>query len=106
MSQIQSAGGQPQKSPKYAPIYTGRVFSGINTNRSPLRGTLPALTEQYYKMSYGDVMIAGANVEVTNRLTLGRRPGNSIFDSNSYTDILAFDEFRVDRKSTRLNSSH
>lgn len=97
MTQIQGAGGQPQKSPKYAPIYTGRIFNGLNTNRSPLRSTTPALMEQFYKWSYGDVMIAGSNVEVSNRLTLVRRPGNSIFDSNSFTDILAFDEFRVNK---------
>ena len=97
MTQIQGAGGQPQKSPKYAPIYTGRVFNGLNTNRSPLRGSLASMYEQFYKMSYGDVMIAGANVEVSNRLTLVRRPGNTIFDTNSFTDILSFDEFRVNK---------
>lgn len=100
MSQIQGAGGQPQKSPKYAPIYTGRVFSGLNTNRSPLRGTLPALTEQYYKMTYGDVMIAGANLEISNRLTLVRRPGNSIVSNATFNDILAFDEFRVNKAAS------
>ena len=48
-------------------------------------------------MSYGDVMIAGSNVEVSNRLTLIRRPGNPVFDSNSWTDVLSFDDFIVNK---------
>ncbi|PWT75536.1 MAG: hypothetical protein C5B59_08640 [Bacteroidetes bacterium] len=100
MSQIQGAGGQPQKSPKYAPIYTGRIFNGLYTNRSPLRGVSPALYEQYYRVSYGDVMIAGANVEVSNRLTLIRRPGNPNYDANSWNNVLSFDEFRVNKSAS------
>jgi hypothetical protein len=34
MSQLAANGGQPQKAPKYAPIYQGRFFNGLNTNRS------------------------------------------------------------------------
>lgn len=103
MSQIAGAGGQPQKSPRYAPIYTGRVFNGLYTNRSPLRGSLPSMYEQFYKLSYGDVMIAGGNVEVSNRLTLVRRPGSPIFSGTAgttFTDILAFDEFRVNKAAS------
>lgn len=100
MSQIQGAGGQPQKQPKYAPIYTGRIFNGLYTNRSPLRGVSPAMLEQYYHVSYGDVLIAGANVEVTNRLTLARRPGNPNYDANTWTDVLSFDEFRVNKSAS------
>lgn len=100
MSQIQSAGGQPQKSPKYAPLYTGRIFNGLYTNRSPLRGALPSMYEQFYKLSYGDVMIAGANVEVSNRLTLIRRPGNPNYDANNWTNVLSFDEFRVNKSAS------
>src|ERR1017187_439263 len=102
MSQISGAGGQPQKSPKYAPIYTGRVFNGLYTNRSPLRGSLPSMYESFYKVSYGDVMIAGSNVEVSNRLTLVRRPGNSIFagaSGSTFTDIQSFNEFRVNKSA-------
>jgi hypothetical protein len=53
--------------------------------------------EQFYKLSYGDVMIAGYNVEVSNRLTLVRRPGNSVFSSSTFTDINGFDEFIVNK---------
>ena len=43
-------------------------------------------------------MIAGSNVEVTNRLTLARRPGNPQYDgTNAYSNIIAFDEFRYSK---------
>lgn len=102
MTQIQGAGGQPQKQPKYAPLYTGRIFNGVYTNRSPLRGALPSMYEQFYKMSYGDVMIAGSNVEVSNRLTLIRRPGNPNYDANTWNNVLSFDEFRVNKAASDI----
>ena len=43
----------------------------------------------------GDAIIAGSNIELTNKLTLARRPGTSIFDSNTYTDVDRFYEFRL-----------
>jgi len=76
----------------------GRIFSGLWTNRSPLRdANTSRIQEKYYGPS-GDAMIAGSNVEVTTRLTLARRPGNPIYDAvNQYTDILSFDEFRYSK---------
>src|ERR1700744_5863386 len=94
-NQFGLAGAQPQKQTKFAPIYTPRWSSGIWTNRSPLRdATTTRISEKYYGAA-GDALIAGANVEITNRLTLARRPGNSVFDSNSYTDVDRFEEFRL-----------
>jgi hypothetical protein len=88
-------GGQPQKQTRFAPIYNGRWSSGIWTNRSPLRDAVTTrLAEKYYGAA-GDALIAGLNVEITNRLTLGRRPGNSLFDSNSYSSVDRFEEFRM-----------
>jgi hypothetical protein len=107
MSQIASSGGQPQKQPKYAPIYTGRFFNGINTNRSPLRAaTASHIYEKFYSDTSGDALIAGANLEVTNRLTLARRPGNPIYDTThsgryvGYNNPDAFTDFRVNKASS------
>lgn len=100
MSQLAAGGGQPQKQPKYAPIYTGRFFNGINTNRSPLRAaTASHIYEKFYSDTSGDALIAGSNLEVSNRLTLVRRPGNPIYDTNSHTYSKPdnFDEFRVNK---------
>lgn len=108
MSQIQAGGGQPQKQPKYAPIYTGRFFNGVNTNRSPLRAaTASHIYEKFYSDTSGDALIAGSNLEVTNRLTLARRPGNPIYDtahttalSNGYNRPDSFTDFRVNKSAS------
>ena len=91
-------GAQSEKQVKFAAMYVGRIFSGIWTNRSPLRDAHTNRIEEKYYGPCGDAMIAGSNVEVTNRLTLSRRPGNPQYDSiNSYSNILAFDEFRYSK---------
>lgn len=98
MSQLAAGGGQPQKQPKYAPIYDGRFFNGLNTNRSPLRAASAShIAERFYNDNSGDALIAGSNIEVSNRLTLIRRPGNPIFDGHTYNHPDAFDEFRVNK---------
>jgi hypothetical protein len=106
MSQIAASGGQPQKQPKYAPIYTGRFFNGLNTNRSPLRAASAShIYEKFYSDTSGDALIAGANIEVSNRLTLVRRPGNPIYDTahtggqsyGGYSHPDAFGEFRINK---------
>lgn len=98
MSQFANGGAQPQKNPRYSPLHVGRMFTGLVTNRSPLRGNLPNMYESAYHLSTPDIMIAGSNVEVSNRLTLVRRPGNPQYDTvNTWNRILAFDEFRVNK---------
>src|ERR1035438_3680545 len=95
---LQINGAQSEKPVKATPLYVGRTSSGIWTNRSPLRdATTTRVTEKYYGPA-GDAMIAGSNVEVTNRLTLSRRPGNPQYDGiNPYSNIIAFDEFRYSK---------
>lgn len=88
-------GAQPQKQTKFAPIYTPRWSSGIWTNRSPLRdATTTRISEKYYGAA-GDALIAGSNSEITTRLTLARRPGNPVYDANSYSGVDRFEEFRL-----------
>lgn len=89
------AGAQPQKPTRFAPIYTPRWSSGIWTNRSPLRDAATTRISEKYYGAAGDALIAGSNVEITNRLTLARRPGNSVFDSNSYNLVDRFYDFRL-----------
>lgn len=88
-------GAQATKPTHRAPIYTGRWSSGLWTNRSPLRdANTTRLTEKFYGPA-GDALIAGSNAEITNRLTLARRPGNSVYDSNSYSAVNGFHDFRL-----------
>lgn len=95
---LQINGAQSAKPVKFGELYTGRFFTGLWTNRSPLRD---AATPQIYEKFYGnrgDNMIAGSNVEVSNRLTVIRRPGNPIYDNvNVFSNIDSFDTFRVDK---------
>lgn len=94
------AGATPSKQPKFAPLYTGRWSSGLWTNRSPLRdATTSRIVEKFYGQA-GDALIAGLNVEITNKLTLARRPGTSVYDSNSYTGVDRFYEFRLFDQNT------
>jgi len=89
------AGATPNKQPRFAPIFTSRFFSGLWTNRSPLRdATTSRIVEKFYGQA-GDALIAGSNVEITNKLTLARRPGTSVYDSNIYTGVDRFYSFRL-----------
>lgn len=91
-------GAQSPKQTKSAPIYTGRFFNGLYTNRSPLRDARQTRQFEKFYGPDGDAMIAGQNVEVSNRLTLTRRPGNPLYDTvNTWTNILSFDEFRISK---------
>jgi hypothetical protein len=95
---LQINGAQSEKPVKATPLYVGRQTTGLWTNRSPLRdANTGRISEKYYGPS-GDALIAGSNVEVTNRLTLTRRPGNPQYDgTNTYSNIIAFDEFRYSK---------
>jgi hypothetical protein len=89
-------GAQDRNSPtRFAPIYTGRWSSGIWTNRSPLRDAATSRVVEKFYGKAGDALIAGSNTEITNRLTLARRPGNPVFDSNSYSAPLSYYSFRT-----------
>jgi hypothetical protein len=94
-NQIGISGGQPQKPTRFAPIYVGRWSSGLWTNRSPLRDANTSRMQEKFYGPAGDALIDGSNVEITNRLTLARRPGNPIFDSNSYNGVDSFYSFRM-----------
>lgn len=90
-----TSGAQPQKQTRFAPLYTGRWSSGIWTNRSPLRDAATTrIVEKFYGQA-GDALIAGLNVEITNKLTLARRPGTSIYNSSSYTNVDRFYDFHT-----------
>ena len=71
-NQLALAGAQPQKAPRFAPIFTSRFFSGIWTNRSPLRdATTSRLVEKWYGAA-GDAMnailaAAGHNLRIILR---------------------------------------
>lgn len=80
---LQMSGGQPQKQPRYAPIFIDRTFTGIWTQRSPLHDPSDIITSKFYG-GRPDALWDGLNVELTNRLTLQRRPGLTAFSAATY----------------------
>ena len=78
---IQSVGGQAQKPTHFVSIFTSRMFNGLFTNRSLLRGPLGFLYTDFYHAGTTDVLCDGLNTELSIRLTMIRRPGNPKFCS-------------------------
>ena len=78
------------------PLYTSRIFTGWYTNRSPLRDGVT--THAAEKAGYGrqDSILDGRNMEITPRLTLGRRAGTSAWGAaNAYKRINRFYSFNT-----------
>src|SRR5271156_2020758 len=94
-NQFGLAGAQPQKQTRYAPIFNPRMSSGIWTNRSALRDATTTRDQEKYYGANGDALIAGENVEITNKLTLARRYGNTLFDSATYSNVDRFYDFHL-----------
>ena len=82
-SLLQSAGAQPQKQPKFVPLFIDRAFTGIFTQRSVLHDPSDLATK-FYNGGRPDTLWDGSNIELTNRLTLQRRPGLSAFSTATY----------------------
>jgi hypothetical protein len=81
---------------KYAPLHTNRFFTGLWTQRNPLRdAATPFLYEKFYSGTRFDSLIDGLNAEISSRLTIRRRPGNSVYNAQTFTPINRFYEFRV-----------
>jgi len=74
---LQAAGAKDEKDSRWSPIFTNRFFLGIVTNRNPLRSPTGVIYEKYYQLGGTDALIDGVNVEVSERLTICRRPGNT-----------------------------
>ena len=80
---LEANGGGPQKQPKYVPIFIDRTFTGLFTQRNVLHDPSDVITAKYYG-GRPDALWQGLNIELTNRLTLQRRPGLSEVSSYTY----------------------
>ena len=93
-SPLTAAGASAEPS-LYAPLHTNRIFTGLWTNRSPLRDAATSLyAERNYAGSRQDSIWGGMNTEITSELSLARRPGISVYNSQSFPPINRFYEFR------------
>lgn len=78
MNPLQQAGSQGDKPPRFASLYHGNFFTGLWTQRSPLNDPATRVEKLYYG-GRQDALISGQNIELTNNLTLARRPGTSAY---------------------------
>jgi hypothetical protein len=84
MNLLQQHGAQPQKQPKYVPVFIDRAFTGLYTQRAVLHDPSDIYTSRYYG-GRPDALWMGLNIELTNRLTLQRRPGLTFFSTFTYS---------------------
>lgn len=92
---LQLKGAQPSKPTRYAPIFTNRMFQGIWTQRNPLRDAGSTRIEEVFYGSRGDALIDGLNTEISADLTLIRRPGCTVYNSQAFPQIDRFYEFNI-----------
>ena len=91
---IQQAGGASEPT-SFAPLHTNRIFTGLWSNRSPLRDAAVSGDMEQYGFGRQDSIIAGQNSEISTRLTLIRRPGNSVYNSQIFPPIKRFFPFNT-----------
>jgi hypothetical protein len=87
--QFQIAGAVGTQS-DYAPLHVNRMITGYWTNTNPLRD---AATTEFVEKFYGgrqDRIADGFNTELSTRLTLRRRPGSSVYNSQLFPAINRF----------------
>jgi hypothetical protein len=84
---LHQAGANSGKQERYAPLYFNRFFAGLYLQRSPLRDPSQVVYEKYYG-GRPDALIAGQNVELTNKLTLVRRPGCTQYSSATFSEAV------------------
>jgi hypothetical protein len=91
-----AAGASLEKAPRYAPLHSNEFYSGYCSNRNPLRDPqTPYLYQKFYSATRYDAFIDGLNIEISPRLTPVRRSGNSVYNSQVFSNVQNFYDFRV-----------
>src|SRR6202041_3946284 len=83
------AGAPPSETAKYTPIYEGQFDAGLMTQRSPFTTTEPRWNKRMLGAK-GSALLSGLNCEISNKLTLQRRPGLLPYGTASIPAPLAF----------------
>jgi len=93
-SLLEAAGAQPRNPGRGKPIHVARMETGLFTNRSALHDPAQFVVSKFYG-GYVDALIDGSNMEISNALTIIRRPGLSVFNTNTIpTPPLIFYDWR------------
>ena len=86
-------GAKPSKDVRYGVLWNGRFSTGQWSQRSPLRDAGSTRIEEEFYGARGDALLSGLNCEVSPRLTFIRRPGSSVYNSQTFPGINRFYEF-------------
>lgn len=99
---LQQAGAQAEKPPKFVPLYNSRFLTGLWLQRSPLRDPGTRVEAMYYG-GRPEALIRGVNIELTNALTLTRRPGTTPYSLQSVNEAIS--SFYSFKSFTTLNET-
>jgi hypothetical protein len=98
---LQVAGAQPPRPSRKSALYQGaRWTTGLWSNRAAIRDAASTRLEEKFYGPRGDAFLGGENLELSQRLTVVRRPGNSVWNSNTWSNINGFYEFRLFNANT------
>src|SRR5262249_50077476 len=98
---LTAAGAAPEPT-EYAPLTMDRYLTGLWTQRSELRDAdTPYLYAKFYSATRFDSLIDGLNREVTSKLTLKRRPGHSVYNSQSFPRIRSLYAYKYPQNGTQ-----
>ena len=86
------AGSEPTN---FAPLHTNRIFTGLWTNRSPLRDAATTDYQESYGMGRQDSIWDGYNSEISARLTLRRRAGSTVYNPNNIPPVKRYYSFNT-----------
>jgi len=84
---LETAGAQPRNPSRGKPIHVARMETGLVTNRSALHDPAQFVISKFYG-GYVDALIDGGDMEISNQLTLVKRPGLSEWSNQSITSTI------------------
>ena len=81
-------GAQPSRPPKYGVLWHDNFYLDIITQKNPLKPYVQHIEAEFYgsQPSLAD----GLNTEISTKLTIIRRPGASVYNSQSFPPINRF----------------
>ena len=108
-NQLSLHGAQPSRQTRYAPLFEARFFEGVFSQQSPFGGgNANHLEIAYYGPRNSKLLADSVNAEVSSSLTMIRRPGMSIYNSQTFPACNRMYENRVsvyNSTQTQLNES-
>jgi hypothetical protein len=98
---LQTAGAASEPSP-FAALRTNRIITGYWPNRVALRDAAIQEVQERYNYGRQDSIWAGRNTEISAKMSLRRRPGTSIYNSQLFPAIKRFYSFNTFTTTTEV----